>query len=297
MIEAGVNPCNALFHGDPSAVGNVLTNDSGSGTKTVVGAQAGTTLAPLRPHRDRLTGVYGTLTLSTNGAWTYTLNTAISNQRARKEPARHRRLHLHDEGQHWRHVYYHAHHQYYRHNDKPVIEASSETTGTIGSGDLAGINEASPRVPFAPAHRLLAIQQPAANTLPSANNPRQSRKRPCQQSTPRSATGYSRSPSSETTSTTTTSITNNAINEAFIHLAPQPMRTICRTAAARLSTSWRSTPPITRSIPACGNQPRSRAVLALQPLQQSQHASMIDKLLGASDSAPTPRPFPPSTTH
>lgn len=64
VVEAG-GTANTL-PGDPSATGNVLTNDTDidvGDTKTV--ATAGT-----------FTGVYGTLTLAANGTWTYTLKNA-----------------------------------------------------------------------------------------------------------------------------------------------------------------------------------------------------------------------------
>ncbi|MEQ1653109.1 MAG: VCBS domain-containing protein [Hyphomicrobium sp.] len=64
IVEAG-GTANTL-PGDPSATGNVLTNDTDidvGDTKTV--ATAGT-----------FTGVYGTLTLAANGTWTYTLKNA-----------------------------------------------------------------------------------------------------------------------------------------------------------------------------------------------------------------------------
>ena len=60
--------------GDPSAAGNVLTNDTDvdtgdSRTVTAVNGSAPNVGAPL-------VGTYGTLTLGANGTWTYTLNDA-----------------------------------------------------------------------------------------------------------------------------------------------------------------------------------------------------------------------------
>jgi VCBS repeat-containing protein len=72
VVASGVNPDNTAFPGDPTATGNVLTNDTdadaGDGkTVTTLGAFA---------------GVYGSLTLSANGAWTYTLDNGDPQTRA-----------------------------------------------------------------------------------------------------------------------------------------------------------------------------------------------------------------------
>ncbi|WP_301102170.1 tandem-95 repeat protein, partial [Propionivibrio sp.] len=74
VTEAGVTPNNTPFAGTPSAIGNVLTNDTDvdSGDAKIVSAvnglagNVGSVLA----------GVYGTLTLAANGAYTYTLDNA-----------------------------------------------------------------------------------------------------------------------------------------------------------------------------------------------------------------------------
>ena len=74
VTESGVNPGNTPFAGDPSAAGNVLTNDTdvdSGDTKTVV-AVNGEALNVGHP----LAGIYGTLTLLANGSWSYTLNNA-----------------------------------------------------------------------------------------------------------------------------------------------------------------------------------------------------------------------------
>src|SRR5205085_11731869 len=69
VTESGVNPGNTPFPGDPSASGNVLTNDTDvdtGDTKTVSavngsGANVGTAI----------TGTYGTVTIAANGSYTY----------------------------------------------------------------------------------------------------------------------------------------------------------------------------------------------------------------------------------
>ena len=74
VTEAGVNPGNTPFAGDPSATGNVLTNDTDvdtGDTKTVsevngLAANVGTAV----------TGTYGSLTLNADGSYTYTLDNA-----------------------------------------------------------------------------------------------------------------------------------------------------------------------------------------------------------------------------
>ena len=66
VTEAGVNPGNTPFAGDPSATGNVLTNDTDvdtGDTKTVsevngLAANVGTAV----------TGTYGSLTLNADGS-------------------------------------------------------------------------------------------------------------------------------------------------------------------------------------------------------------------------------------
>ena len=74
VTESGVNPGNTPFAGDPSAAGNVLTNDldvDSGDTKTVV-AVNGEAPNVGKP----LIGTYGTLTLLANGSWSYTLDNA-----------------------------------------------------------------------------------------------------------------------------------------------------------------------------------------------------------------------------
>ncbi len=74
VIESGVNPGNTPFTGDPSAAGNVLTNDTDvdSGDFKTVIAVNGSALNVGQP----LVGTYGTLTLLADGSWSYALNNA-----------------------------------------------------------------------------------------------------------------------------------------------------------------------------------------------------------------------------
>ena len=74
VIESGVNPGNTPFAGDPSAAGNVLTNDTDvdSGDSKTVTAVDGSALNVGQP----LVGTYGTLTLVADGTWSYTLDNA-----------------------------------------------------------------------------------------------------------------------------------------------------------------------------------------------------------------------------
>ena len=74
VTESGVNPGNTPFAGDPSAAGNVLTNDldvDSGDTKTVV-AVNGEAPNVGKP----LIGTYGTLTLLADGSWSYALDNA-----------------------------------------------------------------------------------------------------------------------------------------------------------------------------------------------------------------------------
>ena len=78
VVEAGVNPGNTPFPGDPDAAGNVLTNDTDvdpNETKTVVGVAAGNTgIAASGNVGVAIAGTYGTLTLQSDGVWTYALD-------------------------------------------------------------------------------------------------------------------------------------------------------------------------------------------------------------------------------
>ncbi|WP_352679871.1 beta strand repeat-containing protein [Mesorhizobium australicum] len=72
VIESGVNPGNTAFAGDPSATGNVLTNDTDvdtgdSKTVSAVNGVAGNVATAV-------TGTYGSLTLGADGTWSYALD-------------------------------------------------------------------------------------------------------------------------------------------------------------------------------------------------------------------------------
>ncbi|WP_436216266.1 VCBS domain-containing protein, partial [Bradyrhizobium sp. LjRoot220] len=72
VVESGVNPGNTPFGGDPSATGNVLSNDTDvdtGATKAVaeVNGSAGNV-------GNAVTGTYGSVTINSNGSYTYTLD-------------------------------------------------------------------------------------------------------------------------------------------------------------------------------------------------------------------------------
>jgi VCBS repeat-containing protein len=73
VTEAGVNPGNTAFPGDPTASGNVLTNDSDvDGDPISVSAVAGGTVgAPLA-------GTYGSVTINSDGSYVYTLGNGLA---------------------------------------------------------------------------------------------------------------------------------------------------------------------------------------------------------------------------
>ena len=85
MVEAGVDAENAPVAGNPSASGNVLSNDSdpdAGDTITVISAQVGES-APIEVGESTpITGIYGTLTIAANGNWTYALNNADADTNA-----------------------------------------------------------------------------------------------------------------------------------------------------------------------------------------------------------------------
>ena len=78
VVESGVNPGNTPFAGDPSATGNVLTNDTdpdAGDSQTVQGVAAGNVGGTLTTGvASPITGTYGTLTLGADGTWTYALD-------------------------------------------------------------------------------------------------------------------------------------------------------------------------------------------------------------------------------
>src|SRR5439155_219092 len=72
VTESGVNPANTAFAGDPSATGNVLTNDTDvdtGDTKAVsaVNGSAGNV-------GTAVTGTYGSVTINGDGTWSYALD-------------------------------------------------------------------------------------------------------------------------------------------------------------------------------------------------------------------------------
>src|SRR6185295_1526870 len=72
VTESGVNPGNTPFAGDPSATGNVLTNDTDVDTGAVLEVAAvggdGTKVGV------SVTGTYGSVVIAKDGSWTYTLD-------------------------------------------------------------------------------------------------------------------------------------------------------------------------------------------------------------------------------
>ena len=71
VTETGVNPGNTPVAGDPSATGNVLTND----TDVDSGAADGEGGQRLGANVGQpVTGTYGSLTINVDGSWTYTLD-------------------------------------------------------------------------------------------------------------------------------------------------------------------------------------------------------------------------------
>ncbi len=78
VVEAGVNPGNTPFPGDPSASGNVLTNDTDvdlGDTKAVLGVAAGAQVGQLTSGVGAvINGTYGSLILAADGSYTYSLN-------------------------------------------------------------------------------------------------------------------------------------------------------------------------------------------------------------------------------
>ena len=73
VTESGVNPGNTAFTGDPSAAGNVLTNDTDvdilGETKTVSAVNG-----QLANVGVAVTGTYGSVTIAADGSYTYTLD-------------------------------------------------------------------------------------------------------------------------------------------------------------------------------------------------------------------------------
>lgn len=89
VTEAGVHPVNTPFAGDPTASGNVLTNDTDpdGDALTVVAARAGTgpgvdTVVPSNNSDTSIDGTYGTLVIHKDGTYTYALNNLDSDTNA-----------------------------------------------------------------------------------------------------------------------------------------------------------------------------------------------------------------------
>jgi len=85
VVEAGVDPGNTPFAGDPSATGNVGTNDSDpdGDPLTVTGIAAGNVAGPVSGNVGAsVAGIYGALTLAANGTWTYSLANADADTNA-----------------------------------------------------------------------------------------------------------------------------------------------------------------------------------------------------------------------
>ena len=114
VVEIGVIPGNIPFAGDPTATGNVLTNDTdvdNGDTKTVsaVNGSAGNV------GKARV-GNYGTVTINADGSWSYALNNGDPDTNALAQGADgHGRVHLHRARRERRHLVYHADHHHHRH--------------------------------------------------------------------------------------------------------------------------------------------------------------------------------------
>lgn len=75
VTEAGVAPSGAAFAGTPVATGNLLANDSGTGL-SVTGIAAGVLGSTSGGVGTAINGTYGTLILTADGTYTYTLSNA-----------------------------------------------------------------------------------------------------------------------------------------------------------------------------------------------------------------------------
>lgn len=78
VTEAGVGPGNAAVAGVATAAGNVLSNDTASSNVTVTGVAAGTVLAATGNVGSAVAGQFGTLTVASDGAYSYALNNAAA---------------------------------------------------------------------------------------------------------------------------------------------------------------------------------------------------------------------------
>ncbi len=73
-----MGPGNAAVAGVATAAGNVLSNDTASSNVTVTGVAAGTVLAATGNVGSAVAGQFGTLTVASDGAYSYALNNAAA---------------------------------------------------------------------------------------------------------------------------------------------------------------------------------------------------------------------------
>lgn len=78
VTEAGVGPGNTAVAGVATAAGNVISNDTASSNITVTGVAAGTVLAATGNVGSAVAGQFGTLTVASDGAYSYALNNAAA---------------------------------------------------------------------------------------------------------------------------------------------------------------------------------------------------------------------------
>lgn len=78
VTEAGVGPGNTALTGVATASGNVLLNDTASTNLTVTGVAAGAVLAATGSVGSAVAGQFGTLTVASDGAYSYVLNNAAT---------------------------------------------------------------------------------------------------------------------------------------------------------------------------------------------------------------------------
>ena len=80
VVESGVNPANTPLAGDPTAAGNVLTNDTDVDTGHVLTVAAVAGLAG--NVGQAVTGTYGSVTIGADGSYIYTLDNADPDTKA-----------------------------------------------------------------------------------------------------------------------------------------------------------------------------------------------------------------------
>ena len=110
--RAGVNPGNTPFAGDPSAAGNVLTNDTDvdAGETKAVSAVNGW---PAR--RQPVAGTYGSVTIDADGSYSYALDNGDADTNALAQGQSHRPVHLHGGRRQRRHLVGDADHHHHGH--------------------------------------------------------------------------------------------------------------------------------------------------------------------------------------